>query len=595
MDKRKIRILGVAPYEGLKTIMERVAEGIPEVQLEAFLGDLDEGVSIVSQRLDEPYDVIISRGGTASRIAKLTDIPVVSIQVSVYDILRAIKMAESYDKLFAIVGFPSITQPAHTLCDLLSKDVDILTVQNESEVSETLDRLKQGGYRMIIGGMHTHILARSKGLDAFLITAGLESVYDAFQQAVSISRRFQKLRLENIFLQRIADSRSGNTVVLSEKGEVFYYTKEKPREDELQDMRSHISAIPPTSPLKYYRNESGLVVRVTAHTLRIGSEKYYSFRCVDSQIPLRSSTNGIRIFAEVEILQLFMNSFYSVSGVMGSLEQQVNAMAVSRQPVIILGETGTGKEQIARALYLRGPQSKSPFIVVDCRLMTERNWNFLFSHPSSPLNDESGTIYFQNFESFPPEFQSRLLAAVTDTDISRRLRLIFSATCMEGEDAGENVQNVVSMIGCLTLSLPTLRSRADEIPSLAVLYLSNLNMETGKEVIGFDAGATDILIHYEWPNNFTQFKHVLMELLTLADGPYIRRSAVIEILSRERHSRRRSPAKRSETGYETRTLDEITRQAIEDTLQAVGGNQTAAAKQLGISRTTLWRYMTPKN
>ena len=145
MEQKKIRILGVAPYEGLKTIMERVAEDLPEVQLEVFVGDMDAGVSIVKERLEEHYDAIISRGGTATRIEKLTETPVVSVQVSVYDILRAITMAENYNKLYAIVGFPSITEPAHTLCDLLRKDVDILTVHTETEISKTLDRLKLGG------------------------------------------------------------------------------------------------------------------------------------------------------------------------------------------------------------------------------------------------------------------------------------------------------------------------------------------------------------------------------------------------------------------------------------------------------------------
>ena len=593
MEQTVTRILGVAPYEGLQTIMERVAEDFPDVQLESFVGDLEQGVSIVRDRSDEHYDAIISRGGTAERIQKITDIPVISVQVSVYDILRAIKLAENYNKLYAIVGFPSITQPAHTLCDLLDMDADIITVHNEQETVETLDRLKLGGYKMIIGGMGTHTLARQKGFDAFLITAGMESVYDAFQQAISFSRRFHQLQRENLFLKRITRDRSGNTIVLSENGELHFYTREAPSAQEIQMMKKRIPEIPPTAPLKFYKHESGTLYRVTARTLRLGSEKIYSFQYLASQVPLRSVNNGIRAFSEVEVLQLFMNSFYSISGAMGALEKQLNAIAPTRQPVMILGEPGTGKEQIARALYLRGPNVKSPFIVIDCSLMNEKGWDFLFSNPASPLNDDSGTVYFQNFGLFPEQYRKDLLAVLSETDISKRLRLLFSCIHQQNEPVPETVRLVTARLGCLTLTLPTLRSRADEIPSLSSLYLSNLNMELGKQIIGFDPSAAELLLQYEWPNNYTQFKQVLQELATLTDSAYIRRSAVMDILSRER-SAHRKPAPRLSGEFTPQTLDEITRQAIEQTIEALGGNQTAAAKQLGISRTTLWRYLSPK-
>lgn len=115
--EEKIRVLGIAPYEGMCTAMKNVAEDHPQLHLDAFVGDLDAGVELVRRYEPEGYDVIVSRGGTAEMIARITELPVVSIPISVYDILRAIKMAENYSKLYAIVGFPTITEPAHTLCD----------------------------------------------------------------------------------------------------------------------------------------------------------------------------------------------------------------------------------------------------------------------------------------------------------------------------------------------------------------------------------------------------------------------------------------------------------------------------------------------
>ena len=595
MEGRVTHILGIAPYDGMQTAMERVAEEFPNIQLDAYTGDLEAGAAIVRSAQLENYDVIISRGGTADRIREVTDLPVVSIQLSVYDVLRAIKMAENYSNLYAIVGFPSITEPAHTLCDLLRLDMDIITIHSMDETNRALDRLREGGYKMVVSDMVTHTLARQKGFDAFLITSGVESLHDAFAQAVQISDRFRQMRRQNQLLEGVARTRSGNTIVLDKDGQLAYAAKEKPDLRLLELLRSKIPDIPPASPLRFFHSEGGEFTRVTAHRLRAGWDSYYTFHCQLSQIPLRSSKNGLRFFDEAEAMQQFMHSFYSISGAMGMLEEQVNAIAPTRQPVMILGEVGTGKEQIARALYLRSPRVNSPLAVVDCSLMTDKNWEYLFNHYASPLNEGSCTVYFQHLELLAHQYQQELLAVATETNLPRRVRLLFSTACIEGRPLPEPVQVLRSQLGCLTLQLPTLRSRRDELPSLASLYLSSLNAELGKQIIGFDPRASEQLLQYDWPNNYTQFKQVLQELVTLTDSAYIRGSVVAEVLDRERrtyHSEAAAPLAAS--GTFSGTLDEIVLQAIHQTLDAVGGNQTAAAKRLGISRTTLWRYLNPQ-
>ena len=148
----------------------------------------------------------------------------------------------------------------------------------------------------------------------------------------------------------------------------------------------------------------------------------------------------------------------------------------------------------------------------------------------------------------------------------------------------------MSRLGCLVLSLPSLRSRSDEIPSLASLYLSSMKVELGKHISGFEPRALEMLRQYEWPNNYTQFKHILETLATLTTSTYIRSSMVAELLAKERTLSR---------GTETAapvlegdlTLEEIIGQAVKQAVAAHGGNRAAAARQLGISRTTLWRYL----
>ena len=138
MKQLPVHILGIAPYDGMRTAMERAAETYPDIHLDVFTGDLEEGVAIVKDHLSNSYDCIISRGGTARMIRKVTDIPVIEIRLSVYDVLRTIKLAESYADRYAIVGFSSITEPAHILCVLLRWQIDIITIQDTQQIHATL-------------------------------------------------------------------------------------------------------------------------------------------------------------------------------------------------------------------------------------------------------------------------------------------------------------------------------------------------------------------------------------------------------------------------------------------------------------------------
>lgn len=589
MTRAKARVLGIAPYEGMKLAMERAAEAYPGLLLDVHTGDLEEGADIVRNTPPGTYDCIVSRGGTAQLIRQATDIPVVEIQLSVYDVLRAIKLAGSYSDLYAVVGFPSITEPAHTLCDLLRYNVDILTVHSAEEAAETLERLKQGGYRMVVGDMVTHTLARGMGLDAFLVTSGAEALHTAFEQALTISARSRALRQENLFLRSVTGDENDRVIVLDGEGGLFYALPDHPPTALLEVLRAKTGEIPPETSLKFYYNEQDLLYTITARILSMGGERYYLFRYLAAQIPLRSNKSGLRFFNKSECEHLFLGSFYSVSGAMGEMEAILPSIAAIRQPVMILGETGTGKEQIARVLYLRGPLCNRPFVVADCALMNDKSWDFLLNHYNSPLNDTDGTIYFQNFESMPDQRRLELLSVILETGLPKRERLIFSCTCYDG--APPDTTRLFSMkLGCLVLRLPPLRSRSDEIPSLASLYLASLNLELGKQISGFDPRAMELLTRYEWPNNYTQFKGVLYELAALTTSSYIRSSAVAELLTRERSLNRGVPP-RPDAAAQGQTLDEIIRSAIWQAVSANNGNQTAAARQLGISRTTMWRYL----
>jgi len=594
MQTSKIKVLGIAPYESMKTAMQKVADERSDIDLDVYTADMYSGVEIVNHNLQSNYDVIVSRGGTAELVGKITSVPVVDISLSVYDILRAIKLAGNYSQRYAIVGFPSITESAHLLCTLLQYNIDIVTIHSEDEVKSTLNLLKQNGYQMVVGDMITHTTARSLGLNAILITSGVESIVSAFNQAVKISSIYTQLKKENKFLKEVI-TRNGNfTVVFSPEGEVYFSTWNENNSEMLYEMlKDEIPQIISSDSNKIFRNLNGTLFSVEGCTVSYDNKNYIVFYVAASKVPIVTIKHGIKFSNKREAEEHFFNSFYSISGSMGGLQDSINQISPSSLPVMITGEHGTDKQQIARIIYIQSSLSSNPLVTIDCELLNNKSWEYLINHYSSPFNDINNTIYFKSIETLSKERSQELLSLIVDVNLNKRNRLIFSCTSNLNALIPSAAQEFVKRLSCLTICLSPLRERVMEIPSLSSIYLGSLNVELGKQIIGFEPRALELLQQYNWPQNYTQFKRLLNELAVVTTTPYITSISVSNLLDKERNTigSNLNTVDNGSLLNLDRPLDEITQDIINQVLAQKNGNQAATAKQLGISRTTLWRYL----
>ena len=190
----KIRLLGIAPYESMKFLMQEQAKEYPDIELTVFVGDLQQGVELARRNFYNDYDVIISRGGTATKLRERLDLPVVEVPILPYDIMRAMKLAENVSSHYAIVGFPNVTASAQILCQLMQHRIDIYTVQDADQVEPVLKSIQRSGTRAILCDMMAHTAATRLGLDAVLITSGIIDEREADVQAALAQNGFAVLR-----------------------------------------------------------------------------------------------------------------------------------------------------------------------------------------------------------------------------------------------------------------------------------------------------------------------------------------------------------------------------------------------------------------
>lgn len=593
MENGKIKVLGVAPYEAMKTAIERLAKNRTDLELDAYVGDLSYGKELVLRHIDENYDAIISRGGTAQMIEEVTEVPVVEISLSVYDILRAIKLAENYQERFAILGFPNITGSAHLLCNLLQYQMDIFTVHSAEEVRPLLNKLKTQGYHMVVCDMISYTEAKLLGLNAILITSGAESIEDAFNQAVKISTSHMKIRQENLFLKEVLKNSGNYTVIFDPEENVYFSTWDKKNESGVYDfLRQELPLVRSSDSHKIFRNIEGTLYSIIGCMLPYEGQLYGVFYFTESKIPITPGKYGIRFSSKKEAEEAYFNSFYRITGAMGDLADSIDQICQSSFPVMITGENGTGKEQIAMALYIQSPLQTNPLVTIDCSQLTEKGWAYLTNHYNSPFNDSNNTIYFKSIDALDSERNHQLLSSIIDTNLHRRNRLIFSCISQRDSLLPPEGQNFVKRLSCLTICLPPLRDRIQELPTLSSIYLSTLNVELGKQLTGFEPKAMEMLMHYDWPQNYTQFKRLTRELAVLTVTPYITSNSVAILLDKERSSINGSYETLAHASLDlARPLEEITRDIIKKALAENNGNHSLTAKQLQISRTTLWRYL----
>lgn len=339
--------------------MEQAAQAYPNVEMDIYTGDLEDGQAIVQQMPPTPTTASSPRRHCSPHPAG--DRPAGGGHPHLG--VRRAAHHEAGRELFQPLrhrGLPSITEPAHTLCSLLDFNLDILTVNNAAEVRHTLERLQQGGYRMVVCDMVTHTIAREMGFDAFLITSGVESLHAAIDQAVNISSWFGYLRQENLFLRSITQGQNGRVIVMESNGDLFYSSISEVPAELSSVLQSHIREIPASGNLRFYYTDRDQLYSITAQQLLMNNIQRYLFYCVPARIPLHSSRPGLRTLNKGECEYLFANSFYSLSGAMGTQAAEIRSLALLRQPVFIYGEPGTGKEQIARYLYLHSSLQTTP-------------------------------------------------------------------------------------------------------------------------------------------------------------------------------------------------------------------------------------------
>jgi two-component system response regulator HydG len=296
------------------------------------------------------------------------------------------------------------------------------------------------------------------------------------------------------------------------------------------------------------------------------------------------------------------------------LLEMVKTVAETEATVLILGESGTGKELFAKAIHSESNRKNAKLVTVNCAALTDTLLESeLFGHEKGSFTGadkkrdgrfvqaDHGTLFLDEVGEIPMPMQSKLLRALQEGEIQRvgsdeilkvDVRIIAATNRDLQEEArkGSFREDLYYRLNVVSLKIPALADRREDIPLLASFFLSKFAERNRKKIKGFTPGAMDKLNHYKWPGNVRELENAVERAVILTAGEYISEKDLPPTIV-DGFEDNKKPA--VEAGIEAsshvggKPLYEIEKIAIRETLAETGWNKSEAARILNITRTTL--------
>ena len=376
------------------------------------------------------------------------------------------------------------------------------------------------------------------------------------------------------------------------------------------ELVEHIQKNYPDTPVAVITAHGSMEAAISA--LKAGAFDFVS-KPVDLQV-LRNLVNAALKLSQTQTRPVrgMGLTLLGESTAIKKIQATIAKLARSQAPVYISGESGVGKELVARLIHDKGPRADKPFIPVNCgAIPSELMESEFFGHKKGSFTGavadkdglfqaaNGGTLFLDEVADLPLHMQVKLLRVIQEKSVrpigaQKEMPIdvrILSAThkdLAELVEAGEFRQDLFYRINVIELHVPSLRERSEDIPLLAEHVLERLTEQSGMDTPVLSKEAMEALIHYPFPGNVRELENVLERAITLCDGNTIQ-AGDLRLSATTTAS---TPASGDPVPLEP-YLDSIERDTIVKALEQTRYNKTAAAKLLGISFRAL-RYRLKK-
>ncbi|MBP2654624.1 MAG: proprionate catabolism activator, Fis family [Firmicutes bacterium] len=581
---------------------------------------LNDRINSAEKLVEQGYEIIITRAGTAARIKNSTlNVTVVELPVTAFDIIRAVTTAKTYGSNIAVVAYASMVREIDALTPLLDVSLkQYLTESGDAEIQNMVLEAARDGADVVVGGGLCCQAAQKFGLPSVFIDSGKEAILQAIEEARRIQQAIEaekiKLSLFTAVLDYVhdgiitVDCQQKITSINMRAQQVFKTSSAKA-------LGQNIGNFWPGLDL------SGLIKTNQEEINKLLQIKGLKVICNKVPIVVNSNLTGALVtFQEISKIQqaeahirkeiynkghIAKKHFADICGTSNAITQAVTLakeFASTTSNILIVGETGTGKEVFAQSIHNHSSRARGPFVAVNCAALPAQILESeLFGYVSGAFtgaNKEGkpglfelahgGTIFLDEIAEMDYTNQSRLLRVLqersvmrlgSDRVISVDVRVIAATNKDLKTLIRTNLfrEDLFFRLNVLKLELPPLRERYQDIRSMTEYFINN--HASSNRSFSIDPLGMKALESYSWPGNIRELENAVERLMALCQTGTASQSDIAAVLEKWHEP----PVKAS-------FYDEQVRE-ITDALNKAKGVQSTAAKILGIDRTTLWRRM----
>jgi two-component system response regulator AtoC len=305
--------------------------------------------------------------------------------------------------------------------------------------------------------------------------------------------------------------------------------------------------------------------------------------------------------------QDILKGFIGTSHAMQEIFAMIKKVAIVNCNILLQGESGTGKELVARSIHRLSPRKNRPFISLNCGGFTEELiCNELFGHEKGAFTGASvtkigliesadgGTLFLDEIGEMPPSMQVKVLHVIQEKQILRvggttpvnlDIRLIAASNkdIKKATAEGSFREDLFYRLNVVTLRLPRLCERKDDIPMLVSHFIEKYSRPFDKKIKRISSDALEILMHYNYPGNIRELENIIQRSVALAESEVIRFDDLPQDLQKLEFN--------TFEGEGLQALEEVEKHHIAKVLDKTGYNKNLSSKILNLPRTTLWRKM----
>lgn len=614
-------ILIIAPHVKVYEIAKDVARNAAHVEVD--YGLLEDAIPIALKAESKGVQVIITRGGTKQLLerSELT-IPVVDITLSPVDMLSAIHKAQNFRLKITIMGSARIIRGVEKLGKILNVDLDVYEIYNRAQAVEYVqNRMKSDDpIEVLFGGAIAESLANDYGLRTVFLETSQEDIETAIEEASRLLevRRLEAQKTEQF--KAILDNINHGVIAVDKDGTITIFNKIAGKITGVNQMHAEGSMISEVLPqdtlpavIQSGRSQLGKLIKIGKTTalsnkipVKVDREILGAVETLEDVTKIREYENIIRIkMADKGYVASFtFDDIIGDSHLFKTTVLLAKKYAEVDSVILIEGESGTGKEVFAQAIHSISSRRKGPFVAVNCGALPDSLLESeLFGYQAGAFTGarregkdglftqaHTGTIFLDEISETSQTFQTTLLRVIQEMEVrplgSDRIipidiRIIAATNkkLKQEVDNGDFRKDLYYRLNILRLNIPPLKFRQDDIPQLTSYFMGQNTVKLGKG-LSISQKAMEELRQYSWPGNIRELQNVIERLCVTCDFE-IDENLVIGALDEDTKSDRQGSER----------IDTLKKSHILEVVRQCGNNKIAAAKKLGISRTTLWREL----